>query len=187
MKRQASPIDLIESGWSWGMASEAREGLTLSFSNAWMGTPHVAGQRVSGAGVDCKELMVAYLDHLRNIVWPSRTSVPRIAQDAGMHSGEAAWGVLLAAVRAFGIFDVKEEKTVRTGDILVCASDPSMKGQVTPGHAMIALPRFGTALHATIGPGVCQTSLGAINGKVLRVMRCPTTSFEESLMEEGGR
>lgn len=169
-------------GWQWRRTPEVRSKETLRFARMWEGTPHVAGARKCRVGVDCKELAIAYWDFLSGNDRPNRTTVPRIAQDSGLHGSDAAWGVLRAAVRAFSL-ERPEDGTIQPGDVIICRCDLAHAGQSNPGHAMVALPRKGTTLHAIKGPGVCQTSIDAIHGEVIQVLRIPPTQHELTMGE----
>lgn len=133
------------------------------FAAAWEGTPYMAGSRVRGAGVDCAQLIPAFLDFMYSN--PSKTPLPRLAPDTGVHNPVAAKETVKAIRRAYPSHPVKDG-SIEPGDIILTRSTHDFTGPENAGHAMIAMPVPGTALHSMPQSGVCITSVEATRGIV---------------------
>lgn len=146
----------------------------FAFANLWKGTPYMAGVRVRGVGVDCAQLVPAFLDHMfRRLM---STEIPRMSGDVGVHNHRAAWGTV-KAVRLGYPSRVVRDGTIEPGDIIITRSTADWEGPARHGHAMIAMPERGTALHSVPLAGVTLTSLSVTRGGIVRIYRLEKHSW----------
>ncbi len=116
--------------------------------NSWMGTKHVAGQRCKGSGIDCVQLVAAFIDEMNNKDL-GFTSFPRLPQSTGMTDK--------TGVKGAPIFNAITNKNpthiigrmLQPGDIVVCKSGRGGG----PGHAMIVSAYENKLVHACSGGG----------------------------------
>jgi len=139
----------------------------FQFLGRWEGTPYMPGMRAQQQGVDCAQLVPAFLDFLYRT--GANTPVPRMAQDTATHNLRAAWGTVKAVRQAFPSHVVTDH-TIEPGDIILCRATQNISGPRRPGHAMIAMPRPFSALEAMPNTGVGLGTLEATRG-ILRVYR----------------
>jgi len=121
--------------------------------SAWEGTPHRAGQSRCGrdGGVDCVHLVWAVVTEWRSaLMWerdPPR-SLPRIAQDAGMHSMRAVARSAAVMLRAFPALVIRDP----IGSTLMCGDVLMIRVGARPNHAAIVGPGGSDVWHAASGP-----------------------------------
>lgn len=139
----------------------------LDFFSIWERTKYMPGNRVRGVGTDCAQLVPAFLDYMYRT--GRKTPIPRMAPDTGVHNRKAAWGTVRAVRQAFPSHVVRDG-TIEPGDIVLTRATHDWTGPNNPGHAMIAMPKFCTAMHAMPNTGVCMTSLEVSRG-IVRVYR----------------
>lgn len=137
------------------------------FFAMWERTTYMPGNRVRGVGTDCAQLVPAFLDFMYRT--GRRTEIPRLAPDTGVHNRNAAWNTVRAVRKAFPSHVVRDN-TIEPGDIVLTRATHDWTGPQNPGHAMIAMPRFCSAMHAMPNTGVCMTSLELSRG-IVRVYR----------------
>lgn len=148
------------------LSDEIHETLDETFK-LWLGTKYVAGSQARGGGVDCTQLIGALLDTLfRN---KTKTKIPRLPQDAALHSGRAGFQTAKAIRRAFPS-TVLRDFIIEPGDVIVTRSFHDDNGPRNMGHVMFTGSKPWTAIHATPRGGVAMTGLQATNG-ILRVYR----------------
>jgi hypothetical protein len=138
------------------------------FADYWRGTPYMPGVRVKGVGVDCAQLVPSFLDFMYQN--EGETPIPRMSGDVGVHNHRAAWGTVKAVRLGYPSFVVRDN-TIEPGDIIITRSTADWEGPARHGHAMIAMPMHGTALHAIPLGGVTVTSLAVTRGGIVRVYR----------------
>jgi len=140
-----------------------------AFADQWTGTPWVEGQRARRVGVDCVQLVGAFLDEMMGL--PDHTTVPRLPARCAVHRPGTAEPTVAALRKAHHGSDPVRDRTVEPGDILVTRAEPGREAPAIGAHAMIALPRTLQALSASAGAGrVIRTSIPATSG-VLVVFR----------------
>lgn len=125
----------------------------------WLGTPHVAGQRLRGVGVDCVQFVAAFLDEAARL--PARTTeVPRLPQDSGAaDQWLCALRQVMGSILARHPADLVHDGQVEPGDIVVCR----LGNAGGPGHAMIVGGEPRRVYHASRpARRVCWTGLGSI-------------------------
>lgn len=137
------------------------------FADLWVKTPYMNGQRVRGVGVSCAELAIAFLDDMARRTEP--TKIPRFGGDSSQHSPDAGLGVMKAIMSSHPL-DLVQDNSIEPGDMLLVGVNPQTREDRPAGHAMIALPRPATLLHAVPEIGVTRTSVGAAN-RILKVFR----------------
>lgn len=96
----------------------------------WDGTPYMKGQQECQVGCDCVRFVTAVLDEL----WGFEREIPRLPQDAALHSPELARSALKFMM---GLYPATKKRpihrgVVQPGDVLI-TGEPSGG----PGHAII--------------------------------------------------
>lgn len=159
--------DLQQESYEWLPLHDAACNRIERFALLWIGTPYRAGVRLRGSGVDCAQLVPAFLDFMyrTNRALP----IPRMSGDVSLHDARAALNTVRAVRRGFSSHVVRDG-TIEPGDIIITRASHDLNAPRRTGHAMIALPRRGTALHAVPGPGVCCTTVQVTRG-IVRVFR----------------
>lgn len=140
----------------------------LRFSSAWSGTKYLAGSRSRGAGVDCAQLVAAFLDFMSDADKPCW--IPRMASDVGLHDPEAAKATVRALLRAHPAWRLSQAYPLRPGDVILTRASHDCGGPEQPGHAMIVMPGAARVLHATPSEGVCVGPL-EVNRGLLEIYR----------------
>lgn len=111
--------------------------------SSWLNTPHIAGQQCKGAGVDCVQLVGAFLDEMCNA--KTKTKIPRLPQTTGMSDHDFIKGApVLKAITDKYPADSIKAKILMPGDIIVCRL--GLNGG--PGHAMIVAGQDSRVVHA---------------------------------------
>lgn len=154
--------------FDWRRLDADIERRMTNFYDLWKGTPYMPGVQVRGVGVDCAQLVPAFLDHMFRRA--TKTEIPRMSGDVGLHNHRAAWGTV-KAVRLGYPSCVLRDNTIEPGDIIITRSTADWEGPARHGHAMIAMPEHGTALHSIPLAGVTVTSLSVTRGGIVRIYR----------------
>lgn len=135
----------------------------------WLNTPYHAGQRARGIGVDCVQLVVAFLDK-----WYGRdlqTDIPILSPDAGWRSARLGLQTSRAVLRKFPGLRRVRDGTIKPGDVLMVKGEKSPDAADRLGHAMVAGDCPQTIYHAQLGGRVSRSSLPSLDRHVLRVFR----------------
>lgn len=116
----------------------------------WVGTPHVNGQRVKGAGVDCGQLLIAATEDAGLIERDSVEIKPYSGQFQLHHSEE--W--FLSYVKQY-CREIKDPAKIQPGDFLLYQYGRCIS------HGAIYIGN-GAVLHAVINKGVIASDMDEV-------------------------
>ena len=152
----------------WASLANAKtERKIWRFADRWVGTPYLCGNRARQGGVDCAQLIAAFMDFMYDAEEP--TILPRMSPDTGVHNQSAAWRTVAALRRVYD-YSVIESNVIQPGDVILTRATFDIDGPPNIGHAIIAMPRDLTGLHAYPLSGVNLTTLSHTKG-ILKVFR----------------
>jgi len=134
---------------------------------SWVGTPYIELERIKAMGVDCIQLVAAFLDEMHRAP-AGTTSLPRMSAAAARHRPDLASKVIKLLRRAHSGSTIVRDGIVEPGDVLVVRSILTTDGPEHEGHTMIAGARPYTVYHA-VRPRVCQSSCEG--WEIMRVYR----------------
>lgn len=150
----------------WRHLDDQIEYRLLMVINSWMGTGYMAGQQAKKMGVDCVQFVGGILDELYR---QPKTHIPRLPQNAGIHSEGAGTATILALRKGIPSIEVADN-WIEPGDVIVTRGTMNMRAHPFAGHTLLAGCLKGTAVHAVPSAGVSWTSIDGVPG-ILRVYR----------------
>jgi len=150
--RDHEPITIKE----WRSLPEEQETAVRRVVREWEGTPYVDLHRIKGMGVDCFQLVAAFLDDLHGSP-PGTTKLPRHCATTARFRPDIAAPAIRNLVKSYEGCDIIRDGTIEPGDIVVSRSILEEDGHLYEGHAMIATAEEWSLLHA-IRPRTCRTT-----------------------------
>jgi hypothetical protein len=123
---------------------------------AWCGTPYLEQTRIRAMGVDCFQIVAAFLDEMMGEP-PGTTELPRLSANIARHRPDLAMRAIRVLREAHGGSDEIRDGSVEVGDIIVVRSIQRTDGPLYEGHTMIASPEPYRVLHA-VSPRACWTT-----------------------------
>lgn len=137
----------------WKTLGDSRDQLVDSWLESWNRTPYVPLHRLQAQGVDCFQIVAAFLDDMMGAP-PGHTELPRLQPSIARHRPDLARDAINRLRRAhFGSEQVRDG-SIETGDIVVVRNILQENGHRFEGHTLIASSTEYRVLHA-IKPRVC--------------------------------
>jgi len=141
---------------TWTTLSRKQNSKVMSSLHSWKGTPYRELDRIKAMGVDCFQLIAAFLDEMFDCK-PGTTQLPRLSASTSRNNPGAAQPAISCLRRAHHGSEEVDDGTIQTGDILVVRSILRTDGHRYEGHTMIAGENPWSVLHA-VRPKVDWTS-----------------------------
>jgi len=157
------PIKIL----GWRPLSKEIDDRVLSVLNSWERTPYRDLDRIKGMGVDCFQIVAAFLDEMARVPLGT-TKLPRLSSSIARNRPDIARGAIRDLRRSHEGSETVVDGIVEPGDIIVVRSILATDGPMYEGHTMIAGTKPNTLLHA-IRPRVCWSGWGTM--EVVRIYR----------------
>jgi hypothetical protein len=140
----------------WNTSNHALCSAVDACLSRWKGTPYLPAHRIRAMGVDCYQVVAAFLDEMAGKPL-GHTELPKLSPDIARHRPDLARAAIRRLREANGGSWSLREGPVEPGDILVVRSILRTDGHAYEGHTMIASGVPFKVLHA-VRPRVCWTT-----------------------------
>lgn len=124
--------------------------------DSWIGTPYLGKHRIKAMGVDCYQIVAAFLDEMFGQA-PGFTKLPSLSSSVARHRPDLARNAIKILRNAHQGSIRVTDGIIQPGDVLVVKSNLEVDSHLHEGHTMIATSTPWSVVHA-VEPRVCRTT-----------------------------